>query len=198
MYRKWNIRVDKTINPPLDCTFFRPATSKPTGDYALTHFGTYGKEGRFPVIKAIADSGVVIKAFGNVASIPKPLRKHRNIDFLGRVSDEELVNLYSNAFFTLFAFNHEPFGYIPVESMACGTPVLTYDKQGPSETVADGKTGWLKSTDRELRISALNVWKNGYDANMRGNCRERAQVFDVKTTYEKWVKILNARSLLNN
>ncbi len=49
----------------------------------------------------------------------------------GRVSDDELARLYANAKFTVFPFIHEPFGYVPVESMACGTPpVLTYDKQG--------------------------------------------------------------------
>lgn len=196
MYRRWNIRVDKIINPPLDCTFFRPATSKPTEDYVLTHFGIYSKESKFSVIKAIADSGVVIKAFGNPHSVPRVLTKHRNIDYLGKVTDEELVSLYSNALYTLFSFNHEPFGYVPVESMACGTPVLTYNKQGPSETVVNGKTGWLKNTDGELHISAVDIWKNGYDMNMRNVCRRRALVFDVKRTFQEWVKVLDAEHLL--
>jgi len=44
---------------------------------------------------------------------------------------EELIDLYSNALFTLFTFTHELFGYVLVESMACGTSVLTYNRQGP-------------------------------------------------------------------
>lgn len=198
MYKEWSIKVDDIINPPLDCSFFKPTTSKPTADYVLSHFGVYGKESRFPIIKAVADAGVIIKAFGNVPSAPKPLLKHPNINFLGKVSDEELVDLYSNALYTLFAFNHEPFGYVPVESMACGTPVLTYNKQGPSETVINGKTGWLVSTDLELSTLAVNIWKNGYDADMRSSCRERALAFDVKKIYENWVRVLDVRSLLRS
>jgi len=190
MYKEWNIKVDAIINPPLDCSLFKPVTSKPTADYVLTHFGVYGKEGNFSSIKAIADAGVIIKAFGNVSSVPKPLIKHSNIDFLGKVSDEELVSLYSNALCTLFAFNHEPFGYIPVESMACGTPVLTYEKQGPSETVINGKTGWLANTNMELFNLAVNIWKKGYNMNMRSSCRRKTLVFDVKKISKKWIGVL--------
>jgi len=190
MYKEWNIKVDAIINPPLDCSFFKPVTSKPTADYVLTHFGVYGKEGNFSSVKAIADAGVVIKVFGDFSSVPKPLTQHSNIVFLGKVSDEELVGLYSNALYTLFAFNHEPFGYIPVESMACGTPVLTYEKQGPSETVINGKTGWLANTDMELFNLAVNLWKKGYDMNMRSSCRRKTLVFDVRKISKKWIGIL--------
>jgi len=195
MYEEWDIKVDAIVNPPLDCSLFKPVTSKPTADYVLTHFGVYGKEGNFSSIKAIADAGVIIKAFGNFSSVPKPLLRHSNIHFLGKVSDGELVNLYSNALYTLFAFNHEPFGYIPVESMACGTPVLTYNKQGPSETVTIGKTGWLANTDMELFNLGADIWKKGYDSNIRSNCRGRASMFDVKKISREWIKVLNVKSL---
>ncbi|MFP3984601.1 MAG: glycosyltransferase [Candidatus Bathyarchaeia archaeon] len=191
MYKEWGIQVEEVINPPLDCSFFKPTASKPIADYVLTHFGVYGKESRFSVIKATADAGVVIKAFGNTSSIPRALLSHPNIDFLGRVSDEELVDLYSNALYTLFAFNHEPFGYVPVESMACGTPVLTYNKQGPSETVTNRKTGWLVDRDEELYTLAVSLWRNGYDVDMRSYCRSKAVTFDVGEIFEKWVDILN-------
>jgi glycosyltransferase involved in cell wall biosynthesis len=190
MYREWGVQVEEVINPPLDCSFFKPTVSKPDIDYVLTHFGVHGKENKMSVIKAIADAGVRIKAFGNPSSTPKSLAHHTNIDFLGRVSNEELVDLYSNALFTLFAFNHEPFGYVPVESMACGTPVLTYNKQGPSETVTRGKTGWLACSDKELVELAANIWKNGYNRNMRSNCRKKSLMFDSKKMYEKWIKVL--------
>lgn len=191
MYRQWGIRVDGVISPPIDCSLFRPSSSKPSEDYVLTHFGVYGKEGKFSVIKAIADAGVPLKVFGKLYYAPKHLLKHPNITFLGRVTDEELINLYSNALYTLFAFNHEPFGYIPLESIACGTPVLTYNMQGPSETIVNRKTGWLVDTDLEMFNLALDIWKNGYKGEMRGACRERALVFDANKIFRQWIKILN-------
>src|SRR3972149_7770050 len=125
LYREWGIEVSEVVYPPIDCKLFQPQTSRPSDDYALTYFG---KETKFSVIKTVADLGVKMKAFGSKAPfIPKSLIGHPNIDFLGRLSIDDLVSVYSNALFILFPFTHEPFGYIPVESMACGTPTLTYN-----------------------------------------------------------------------
>ena len=188
MYEDWGIKVDGIIHPPLDCESFKPTNLRPSEDYALTYFG---KETKYSVIKRIADAGVKIKAFGSKAPyIPKHLLKHPNVEFLGRVSDEELADLYSNALYTLFTFTHEPFGYVPVESMACGTPVLTYDKQGPRETVVDGVTGWLAKSDEELVELAVTYWRNEYPSWMRARCRERALEFDVKVVAERWLEII--------
>lgn len=173
---------------PLDANMFRPITSRPSEDYVLTYIG---KETKFSTVKRVADAGVKIKAFGRKAPhLPTYISKHPNIEFLGYVSDEELVNFYSNALITLFVFTHEPFGYIPVESMACGTPVLTYGRQGPSETVIHGVTGWLADSDEELVNLAIRVWREGYPKWMRSRCRERALQFDIKTVANQWIEIL--------
>ena len=191
MYEDLGVEVDGVIPPPLDCSLFKPITSEPSQDYVLTYFGIYNKETKFAVIKQVADTGVAIKAFGYKASgIPAYIARHPNIQFLGAVSNEDLVNLYSNALYVLFTFAHEPFGYIPIESMACGTPVLTYNIQGPSESVVNGSTGWLVNSDRELLELASRIWKDGYPQKMRKNCIKRASLFDVKKISEKWLKLL--------
>ncbi|MEM2486945.1 MAG: glycosyltransferase [Candidatus Bathyarchaeia archaeon] len=189
MYEEWGIRIDGLIYPPLDCGLFRPTTSKPLDDYILTYIG---KETKYSIIKKIVHSGIKIKAFGaKNPFIPKNLLKHPNIEFLGKVTDSELVNLYSNALCTLFIFTHEPFGYIPVESMACGTPVLTYGKQGPSETIIDNATGWLARDDKELIDYAKKIWRNGYSSNMRLRCRKKALEFDSELISHKWLRIFS-------
>lgn len=197
MYEDWNIRVDGVIYPPLDGELFKPTTSRPSADYVLTYFGIYNKETKFSVIKKIADAGVQIKAFGHKSyHIPEWLLKHPNIEFLGYVDDKKLVDLYSNALYTLFTFTHEPFGYIPVESMACGTPVLTYNKHGPSETVIPNSTGWLVNNDEELIDLAIKLWRNGYPQKMRLESRIRGMEFDVRNITEIWVKTLRNFELL--
>lgn len=188
LYGKWKIKIKTIIYPPIDCKVFRPTTSNPANDYVLTYFG---KETAFPIIKAIADQGVKIKAFGSkIPFIPKNLTNHPNIDFLGRIPTDQLVDAYSNALFTLFPFTHEPFGYIPVESMACGTPTLTYDSQGPRESVINGVTGWLAKNNNELFHKALELWKEGYCNQMRLECVKRALTFDKTVYAKKWFKIL--------
>jgi len=100
------------------------------------------------------------------------------------------VELYSNALFTLFPFTHEPFGYVPVESMACGTPVLTYAAQGPGETVIHEVTGWLAKDEGSLVDMAVRIWNEGYPSSMRARSRERAEQFDTKVIADKWVEVL--------
>jgi glycosyltransferase involved in cell wall biosynthesis len=190
MYEEWGIKVNKIINPPVDCTFYKSSTRNPSEDYIITALGTFGKEGNFKLVKAIADAGACIKVFGDATHVSASMKKNPNIEFLGKVSDRELVQLYSNALFTLFAFSHEPFGYIPVESMACGTPVLTFDKQGPSETVIDRRTGWLANSNQELLALALYHWSKGYDSALRLACRERAMIFDTKWILRQWNSII--------
>ena len=41
----------------------------------------------------------------------------------------------------------EAFGNVVIESLACGVPVIAYDRGGPSEIIEDGKTGWLVEPD---------------------------------------------------
>jgi len=190
MYSKFGVNVNDIIYPPIDCRTFHPSTSNPSSDYVLTYFG---KETKFSVVKRIADMGVKIKAFGSkiplfVSTLQKHLIDHPNIEFQGRVTTSELVGLYSNALFTLFPFTHEPFGYVPLESMACGTPVLTYDIQGPSEYVVNEYTGWLEHTDSEMTHKAVELWKEGYHSQIRLNCVKAASKFDKKFYLEKWLK----------
>ena len=63
------------------------------------------------------------------------------VEFLGAVSDEELVKLYSGAKALIFTALEEDFGLVPIEAMSCGTPVITLKQGGVMETVIDGKTG---------------------------------------------------------
>ncbi|BDC18524.1 hypothetical protein HS5_14140 [Acidianus sp. HS-5] len=182
LYESWGIKVDNVIYPPLDDSLFRP-TKNPEGDYVLTYVGVEGKETDFEVLKLLSKAGVKIKAFGRVK------RKMENVEFLGFVEEKELVDLYANALFTLVLFNHEPFGYVPVESMACGTPVLTYSKQGPAETVCED-CGWLVNGRNEIVKKAIEIWENGYNPEMRKNAVIRAKRYSKDVIIKKWLDLI--------
>ncbi|HYF28544.1 MAG TPA: glycosyltransferase [Baekduia sp.] len=66
-------------------------------------------------------------------------------EFLGRISDEELAELYPRAL-ALIVPNVEEFGIAAVEAMAAGRPVVAQDAGGTRETVLDGETGVLVPT----------------------------------------------------
>jgi len=60
-----------------------------------------------------------------------------------RISEEKLREIYRDSLWTLCASVHEPFGLVPLESMACGTPVLAVREGGFVESVKDGEVGYL-------------------------------------------------------
>ena len=59
------------------------------------------------------------------------------MEFLWPISLEELVKSYQKAQATLFASIDEPFGMVPIESMACGTIAIWHDSWGMKETIPD-------------------------------------------------------------
>jgi len=65
-----------------------------------------------------------------------------NIKILGHQPPDVLVKYLQKAKAFIFAAN-EDFGIAPIEAMACGTPVLAYNKGGSVETVIDKFSGLL-------------------------------------------------------
>lgn len=65
------------------------------------------------------------------------------ISFAGRQSREMLKYYYSAADIFITTPWYEPFGITPLESMACGTPVIGSNVGGIKYTVLDGETGFL-------------------------------------------------------
>jgi glycosyltransferase involved in cell wall biosynthesis len=65
------------------------------------------------------------------------LKLERKVRFLGRVTDLELITLYSMADVFAFPSFFEGFGVPPLEAMACGAPVITSNVSSLPEVVGD-------------------------------------------------------------
>jgi Glycosyl transferases group 1 len=172
---------------------FRPATASPSRDYIL---GYLGKETDAAAMTMLLDTGLPVCLFGAksagwVGSIFRG-REYPNARVLGRVSPGALRKLYTNALLTAFPFTEESFGLVPVESMACGTPVLTYATQGPGESVLNGKTGWTVRTPEELVDRAQQVFRDGYSRSVERACLKRARDFSLETVGSNWSKLLTS------
>ena len=70
-----------------------------------------------------------------------------DLDILTMITDEDLVHLYNTAKLVVYAPYLEPFGYVPLEAMACATPVVGVKEGGIRETVLHNKTGLLTQRD---------------------------------------------------
>lgn len=69
------------------------------------------------------------------------------VEFRAGVADDELVESYNRALLTVYTPVMEPFGFVPLESMACGTPVVGVREAGVRETVVHETTGLLAERD---------------------------------------------------
>jgi glycosyltransferase involved in cell wall biosynthesis len=78
-----------------------------------------------------------------------------SVSFKVLVPDDELVQLYNQARLTLYAPIMEPFGFVPIESMACGTPVVGVREGGVRETVLHDETGILADRDPHRFAQAI-------------------------------------------
>ncbi len=83
---------------------------------------------------------------------------------------------------------NEAYGNVVVEAMACGVPVVSYQKGGPGELICSGSTGWLVPKDdlealysATLRINEIN----------RRDCRnwveENASLESFGTKIKSWI-----------
>jgi glycosyltransferase involved in cell wall biosynthesis len=70
------------------------------------------------------------------------------VEFKFLVSDAELLDLMRSASCVLYVPKLEPFGYVPLEAAACGTPVVTVNEGGLRESMASGY-GYLADPNLE-------------------------------------------------
>lgn len=100
-------------------------------------------------------------------------------DFLGKVPQSELKNFYSSHDVTIIPSLKEPFGFVTMESLACGTPVIGSDVGGMHDIIVDkvgikvkpGSVDELKNAimkmmtkSKELKgKKCIDYIKNNYD-----------------------------------
>jgi glycosyltransferase involved in cell wall biosynthesis len=70
-----------------------------------------------------------------------------NMTPLGRLSEKELIDEYQKCDALLFPSRFEGFGYVALEAMSCGKPVVATDSSSIPEVVENGVSGLLCPTD---------------------------------------------------
>ncbi len=93
------------------------------------------KEKNGPAMLAIA--GNTGWLYEETQQLVKELHLEKKVRFLGRVTDHELVTLYSSADIFAFPSFFEGFGIPPIEAMACGAPVITSNTSSLPEVAGD-------------------------------------------------------------
>jgi len=114
------------------------------------------------------------------------------VEFVGSVSDMELISLYSRAKGLLFP-GAEDFGIVMVEALGFGTPVIAYGKGGALDIVENGKSGIL--FPHQTVESLVKAIKKAEKINfVIKDLKERAKYFSASLFKQK-IKMYIEQSL---
>jgi len=151
-----------TVYHGLPDDLHRP-TFNPRGGY-LAFLGRISPEKRLDRAIDIARAvGFPLKIAAKVDAVDveyfeatiKPLLNGDDVDFVGEINDREKTKFLGEASALLFPIDWpEPFGMVMIEAMACGTPVLAFERGSVREVVDEGITGFIVD-DVESAIAAL-------------------------------------------
>lgn len=137
----------------------------------------------------------------NLIALSKKLNLSDRVHFIGRVPLKELPRLYAEAKLVLFTSKDEPFGMVPVEALACGTPVIGANSGGLKETIEDNYNGILLDvlTPENLAntIDGLLADSDRYNF-LQNNTRKTAEKFRWEQHVEKLEQILDDLTCLHS
>jgi len=94
--------------------------------------------------------------------IMRPLMHHPLVEYIGEIGDHEKSDFLSGAIGLLAPIDWpEPFGLVMIEAMACGTPVIAFNRGSVTEIIDDGVTGFIVEDETSAvadvdRLSQLN------------------------------------------
>lgn len=121
-------------------------------------------------------------------SLAKKLGISQEIDVKGFVSKEELPSIYRNALFTVYLSEFEGFGLPVLESMSCGTPVLTANGSSLPEV---GGEAALYANANDLDGIVMQMRRLLYDEELRAEASRSSVEQAARFSHEKAAKQLH-------
>jgi glycosyltransferase involved in cell wall biosynthesis len=187
------------LYPPVDISSFSPTSMS---DSEKTYFLSFARLSPPKRIDIIVDAFIdmpdqnLIFTYGKndpmKDEILSKIKWHNNIRAIESPDDAELIKLIHGALSTIYIPVDEDFGMSPVESMACGTPVIWANEWWLKETVIPGKTGklidipdtiqWINNLKNVIKNTTSEEW-----SSMKSDSIDRAQSFSLDA-FEKTLK----------
>lgn len=188
------IWVDSDIlYPPVDMSEFKPKESK---DYYLSYARLSEIKRVDKIVEAfrwMSDKNLIVIYWKN-----DPQREDvfalwewcKNIKFITLEDNSKLKDYIGNAIATLYIPVDEDFGMSPVESMACGKPVVWVNEWGLKETVIDWETWVLIAPEAKVEDikKAVKYLSKDRCKEMEEACVCRAKDFSIEIFKEELTK----------
>lgn len=166
------------------------------GDYFLYLSAIYQEKGALVALDVAKDMGFEMYFAGRRGRAAEKVEAdieagHNNIHYLGQVSMEKKVELYSNAKALIFPSGYnpskwiEPLGLVVIEAMASGTPVIGWNAGALKETIVHEKTGFLCSSIDEIKTAV-----NRIDEISCRECRRWVEEnFTIESMTKKYINL---------
>ena len=102
-----------------------------------------------------------------------PMMRAANVEFIGEINDANKSEFLSGATVLLVPIDWpEPFGLVMIEAMACGTPVIAFNRGSVPEVIEDGLTGFIVE-DINGAVGAVDRLHQLSRAKIRGRFEDR-------------------------
>ena len=142
--------------------------------------------------KKLVFAGYYFQKDAYVKKIMKKIKENKNIKFVGELSFRKKMEYLKNAAAFIFPLQwEEPFGLVLIEAMACGTPVIAFNRGAIPEIVKNGKTGFVVNSVPQMVEAVKKIPRIS-----RKECREWVErnfsvekmVNEYEKVYEKIIK----------
>lgn len=191
------------LYPPTDTTRFSPADAKnPLPNLPENYYLSFSRLSPPKRVGLVVDAFLQMPDKNLVFTYGKndPLKEEilekcqhaKNIFPIPAPNDDDFIRLVQNAIANIYIPIDEDFGMSPVESMACGVPVIGVNEWGLKETVINGKTGVLLPA--KIQVSDIIAGVQKIDEKtalaLRENCVQRAEKFSLENFIANLKKFL--------
>lgn len=165
-----------------------------SGDYLLFFGRIHNDKGALEAIDIAEQAGMKLIMAGIIQDREyyeehiKPRIDNKLVTYVGSVGPTDRSRLLGNAYALLHPINfNEPFGLSIVESMACGTPVIAFNRGSMPELINHGHNGFLVSNVDEA-VSAVNEIPTIDRSACRTCVKER---FTVERMVDEYINVYN-------
>lgn len=125
----------------------------------------------------------------------KKIKNNNNVFFCGPLGWDEISELMKDCRVGVVNPSHyyrdETFCMSAVEIQTFGVPVVSRDRDdGLKTTILDGKSGFLRKTDKQIANEIVELLKNNHSCNKMGSfARVEAKEFVISSKIYKWFEI---------